>query len=120
MQGLTAANTFLNLLLAVGALGLALQAFIGLSFFISSVWEKEPRATFFAALQAGGMVFMLAVYLVLIKVGFFGTAPGVGFLVLGYLFALAAADQRREDHRLRAFRQLGQPRNDLLDRLRFF
>jgi hypothetical protein len=37
--------TFVNGLIFLGVLGLAVQAFIGLGFFISSIWEKERRAT---------------------------------------------------------------------------
>ena len=34
------------------------QAFIGLSFFVSSIWEKERRASIFGGLQ---LLFMLAI-----------------------------------------------------------
>ncbi|MBW1775376.1 MAG: hypothetical protein JRJ82_21225, partial [Deltaproteobacteria bacterium] len=47
--------TPLNMLVLIGALGLAVQAYIGLAFFISSIWEKERRATFFGLLQFLGM-----------------------------------------------------------------
>ena len=33
--------TPLNILVLVGALGLAVQAYIGFTFFTSSIWEKE-------------------------------------------------------------------------------
>ena len=47
--------TIANGLIFLGVLGLAVQALIGLSFFISSVWEKERRATIFAAVQFVGI-----------------------------------------------------------------
>ena len=44
------------------ALGLFVQAAIGLSYLISSVWEKEKRASFFAAIQFAGMVGLLILF----------------------------------------------------------
>ena len=49
---------FTNLLVWIGALGLAGQAFVGLSFFISSIWEKEKRAGLLAAFQFIGMAML--------------------------------------------------------------
>ena len=41
------------------ALGLAAQALIGLSFFVSCIWEDENRAALFAGLQFTGMLVLL-------------------------------------------------------------
>ena len=43
--------TIVNVLLLVATVALTVQAFIGLSFFISSLWEKERRAANYAAMQ---------------------------------------------------------------------
>lgn len=84
-------DLFVNVLLFLGAVGLTVQAFIGLSFFISCIWEKEPRATFFALLQLLGIAGVLVVYLFLIWIGFFDTKPGIIVLIAGYTFAIIAA-----------------------------
>ncbi len=72
-----------TVLLAVGALGLAVQALIGLSFFVSCIWEKERRASVFAGLQFLGMCALLVVYLLLIWIGFFRTTLGPAILIAG-------------------------------------
>ncbi|MBW1801006.1 MAG: hypothetical protein JRJ85_09785 [Deltaproteobacteria bacterium] len=51
--------SFLNALIFIGAVGLAIQAFIGLAFFLSCIREKESRATIFALLQFLGMTLVL-------------------------------------------------------------
>jgi reductive dehalogenase len=79
------------ILIVVGAAGLAVQAFIGLSFFISCLWEKESRASFFALLQFLGMTAVLIIYLVLARVGFFKTGAGSVLLIAAYVLAAAAA-----------------------------
>ena len=80
-----------SFLLFMAALGLVVQAIIGLSFLISSIWEKEPRASVFALLQFLGMSFVLLVFLLLIRFDFFETKIGVALLVLGYVFAIIMA-----------------------------
>jgi hypothetical protein len=84
------AFTFLNILLFIGALGLAVQAFIGLAFFISCIWEKEPRATVFSALQFLGMMAMLIIYFILIGSGFFKTGAGIALLIAFYVIGIMA------------------------------
>ena len=83
--------TIVKILVYLGVLGLAVQAFIGLSFLISSVWEKEKRATIFAALQFAGMTALLIIYLLLAGRGFFQTQPGVVLLFTGYILAALGA-----------------------------
>ena len=63
--------TIVNILLFIGILGLLVQAFIGLAFFISCIWEKEPRATVFAGLQFLGMTAALVLFFLLLGIGFF-------------------------------------------------
>ena len=77
----------IQILIVIGAIGLAIQAFIGLSFFVSSIREKEPRATVFGLIQFGVMLAMLVVYLILMQGGFFQTGSGKGVLIAGYVIA---------------------------------
>jgi len=84
-------NLIINLLVFVGALGLATQAFIGLTFFISSIWEQEKRATYFAALQFLGMLALLLVFLFLAWTCFFETSTGLVMLIAGYIVIGVAA-----------------------------
>jgi len=83
--------TIPNVLIFMAAVGLIVQAFIGLSFFISSVWEKERRATIFAAVQFCGMMALLIIFLFLVGRSFFQTSPGVVLLIVGYIMAILAA-----------------------------
>ncbi len=80
-----------TVLLAVGALGLAVQALIGLSFFVSCIWEKERRASVFAGLQFLGMCALLVIYLLLIWNGFFRTTLGLAILIAGYVLDVSGA-----------------------------
>ncbi|MBN1849128.1 MAG: reductive dehalogenase [Deltaproteobacteria bacterium] len=75
----------IRVLVIVGAVGLTLQAFIGLSFLISCLQEKETRASMFALIQFVFMSLFLAVYLILVWTGFFGTAMGISILIAGYI-----------------------------------
>ncbi len=81
----------ISVVIFIAGVALAIQAFIGLSFFISSVWEKEGRAAFFAGLQFAGMLAVLLVFLWLARAGFFRTAAGFGLLIAGYVVAVVAA-----------------------------
>jgi len=83
--------SILNVLIFLCVLGLAIQAFIGLGFFISSVWEKERRATVFAAVQFAGMTALLIIFLLLVGRGFFKTTPGMAVLIAGYILVVLAA-----------------------------
>ena len=68
--------SLVNLLILIGALGLAVQAFVGLAFFISSIWKKEKRATYYAGLQFLGILILL-LFLFLASIGFFHTGFGI-------------------------------------------
>jgi len=80
-----------NGLIFLGGLGLAVQAIIGLGFLISSIWEKERRASLFAAVQFIGMTALLIIFLLLAGHGFFQTTPGMVLLIVGYIVMVSAA-----------------------------
>lgn len=75
----------------IAAVVLVCQAVVGLGFFVSCIWEGEKRASFFAGIQFAGMLALLAAFLLLLKIGFFNSGPGIGILILGYVIALLAA-----------------------------
>ena len=77
----------INILIIIGAIGLIIQAFIGLSFLLSCISEKESRASMFALIQFIGMLALLAGYLILALTGFFETKIGMTVLIAGYLLA---------------------------------
>jgi len=81
----------LPILLVIGAIGLIAQALIGLSYFVSSIVERENRASLFAGLQFLVMAAVLIAYLSLVLRGFFATKIGLGVLIAGYIVALLAA-----------------------------
>jgi len=62
------------------ALGLFVQAAVGLSYLISSVWEKEKRASYFAGVQFAGMAGLLILFGYGWQSGFLFTGPGIGVL----------------------------------------
>ena len=73
----------LNVLISLAALGLIGLALIGLSFLVSSVWEREAKATSFAALQSAAMLILVLVFFSLLSAGFFETTPGIIILLAG-------------------------------------
>jgi reductive dehalogenase len=81
----------ISLLVLIALIGLAAQAFIGLAFFVSSIWEGERRASLLAGLQFLGMAAVLLLVLVLSLKGFFHTPAGLVLLIAGYVAAGAAA-----------------------------
>jgi reductive dehalogenase len=80
-----------HVLIFLGVLGLTAQAFIGLSFLISCIWEKELRATNFALLQFLGMSALLIMFLSLAWIGFFKSGIGFVILVTAYVLVILAA-----------------------------
>jgi len=72
-------------LLIIAAIALIIQAFIGLTYLISSIWEKERRASVFAGLQFLGMLGIVIAFFYLEEVGFFETPIGL-VLLIGGLF----------------------------------
>ena len=71
--------TFLSLIISIG---LILQFLIGLSFFISSIFEKEKRASIFGIVQLIGMMVPIAVIFYFFSTGFFDTKIGAFILIL--------------------------------------
>ena len=80
-----------NILIVIGLIGLSIQAFIGLSFFISCIWEKEKRATAAALLQFIGMMVVIAVFIAIALAGTFHTPIGKAVLIIGYVGVITAA-----------------------------
>jgi hypothetical protein len=78
-------------LLFISGLALTIQAFVGLSFFISCIWEKEKRASVFAGLQFLGMLALVVVFFLLRGMGFFETAVGIVVMILVLLVGALAA-----------------------------
>ncbi|MBW1732330.1 MAG: reductive dehalogenase [Deltaproteobacteria bacterium] len=72
-----------NSLLIIAALALIVQAFIGLTYLISSIWEKEKRASIFAGLQFLGMLGLVIAFFYLVEGGFFETPTGLALLIAG-------------------------------------
>ena len=84
-------TAFFNLLVFIGLAGLIAQAFIGISFFISSLYEKEKRAAFFGFVQFLAMLAMLAAFMILTGSGFFNTVWGRGILAAAFIAYGSAA-----------------------------
>jgi reductive dehalogenase len=80
-----------SVLVFVAGLVLTIQAFIGLCFLLSSLREKEKRASTFAVLQFLGMVGLLVLFLILWKSRFYETGPGVAALIAGLILVALAA-----------------------------
>jgi reductive dehalogenase len=75
------------ILIFLGSVALGVQAFVGLAFFISCIWEEEKRASIFAGIQFLGMLLLLIIFLVLAANGFFNKGFGLVLLILGYVLA---------------------------------
>ena len=93
-------KTILFWLVAIAGI---LQAFIGLSFFVSSIWEKERRASIFGGLQFLIMLAGLVLIIYLYTAGFFshhrrgnGSATGI---VVGGTCGLGTGDARRDQYK---------------------
>ena len=80
----------MTLLIGIMALVLIVQAFIGLIFFISSIQEKEPRATLFGGIQFLGMLCLVILFFFLWGFGFFETPLGIGCLIAAYIIGALA------------------------------
>jgi reductive dehalogenase len=78
------------LLAWIATLFLIAQAFVGFTFFVSSIWEKEKRATIYGGIQLVGMVALAILSVYLTQVGFFETQVGFWLLVGGLFAGLAA------------------------------
>ena len=65
----------------IAAAGASIQAIIGLGFFISCVWEEEPRATIFSGIQFLLMLGLVILLFYLNTIGFFETISGLTLTV---------------------------------------
>ena len=81
----------ITILIVLAALILVAQACIGLSFFISCIWEKEKRAALFAGLQCFGMLCVLFAFLYLVRIDFFETDTGLAILIIGLILGALVA-----------------------------
>ncbi len=79
-----------NLLGYIVILGLAAPAFIGLAYLISSVWEKEERASIFAGIQFLGMLGILILFIYWQASGFFVSGTGLFVLIGCFIVAILA------------------------------
>ena len=80
-----------DVLIFIAALALIFKTGVGLCFFISSIWERERRASIFAGLQFLLMLTVLIVFLSLSRMGFFGSGPGLAVLIILYVIGLPLA-----------------------------
>ena len=77
----------MNILITIVILfGLGALVFVGLTYFISSIWEREKRASVFAGLQFLGMTALLGIFWYFVNIGFFekqyGTPILIGIIIL--------------------------------------
>jgi len=72
-----------TILFVIAAAASILQAIIGFSFFISCLWEKEPRAALFGGIQFLLMLGLVVFLFFLNARGFFLTDTGLILLILG-------------------------------------
>ncbi len=77
----------IEILVFITAAMIISQALVGLSFLVSSIWEREKRASLFAGLQLLGMLFPLFVFFYLLAQGFFRTPLGIYLLIVGIICA---------------------------------
>ena len=80
-----------DFLSVVVTLGLLVQAAVGLSYLITSIWEKENRASLFAAVQFIGMLGLLMLFLYGWASGFLASGIGIGVLFCFLISGAAGA-----------------------------
>ena len=78
----------IELLAYIVILGLAVQAFIGCAFLVSSIWEKEKQATIFGGIQFLGMLGLLILFIYWQAGGFFSTGGGAFILIFCFITAV--------------------------------
>jgi reductive dehalogenase len=79
-----------GILILIAALALMVQAFAGFTFFVSSIFEKEKRATLYGGIQFLVILAVTIIFFFLAGTGFFETGPGLALLI-GGLFVGALA-----------------------------
>jgi reductive dehalogenase len=80
----------IHLLSLLVTIALGAQAAVGLSYLISSIAEKEKRASIFGGIQLIGMLGLLALFVYWWQIGLLFTGPGIGILIC-FLITGAAA-----------------------------
>jgi reductive dehalogenase len=78
-----------EILFRLASIAAIVQALIGLSYFVSSIWEKERRASIFAGLQFLGMLIVVILLYSLYSTGFFHTTSGALVLILGLVIGIS-------------------------------
>jgi hypothetical protein len=78
-----------EILFWLASIAAIVQALIGLSYFVSSIWEKESRASIFGGLQFLGMLIVVILLYSLYSAGFFHTTPGVLVLILSLVIGIS-------------------------------
>jgi hypothetical protein len=73
----------ITILIIIIATALIVQVLVGLSFFISSIWEQEKRASWFSDFQLFGMIFLVIIFFYLYSNEFYSTICTVCFLFHG-------------------------------------
>ncbi|UCH21495.1 MAG: reductive dehalogenase [Deltaproteobacteria bacterium] len=76
-----------SILFSLAAVVVIIPAIVGLSYFISSIREKEMRAAFFAGVQFLFMLGLVILLFYLEAAGFFKTGFGLAVLILGIILA---------------------------------
>jgi len=79
---------FLSFLVLIGLIG---QAAVGLSYLVTSIWEREKRASFFAGVQFLGMAGALILFVYGWASGFLATAAGSGIVICLLVGGIAVA-----------------------------
>jgi len=80
-----------DILIFILGLALCVQAVIGLTYFISSIWEKEVRASVLGGIQFLVMLGLVVLFLYLNSIQFFDTAIGAIILVLAFIVGVVAS-----------------------------
>jgi reductive dehalogenase len=80
----------IDLLGYIVILGLAAQTVIGLAFLISSIWEKEERASKFGGIQFLGMLGVLILFIYWQAIGFFVSGIGLFVLISSFIIGILA------------------------------
>jgi phosphate starvation-inducible membrane PsiE len=91
-DGIQAQRIFhmIDLISILVVVALTVQAFIGLSFLATSIYEKEKRASFFASIQFVLMLLILFGFVAFTRSQFFNTTGGHSLLVIGAMVAAGA------------------------------
>jgi hypothetical protein len=79
-----------TILFFIAVLASIVQAIVGLCYFVSCIWEKELRATFFGGLQFLGMLGMVILLFYFNAAGFFQAGLGRILLILGLVVTAGA------------------------------